>query len=132
VQKIEPPQEITQAMSLQMKAEREKRASILQSEGIKQSQILEADGKKSAEILRAEGDAQAKILRADAEATAIQKVAMAANKYFDSKAQAWRRLEVASTVLEKNTKFILPTSGELVNVLNLEGEGKAKVVPMKK
>lgn len=132
VQKIEPPQEITQAMSLQMKAEREKRASILQSEGIKQSQILEADGKKSAEILRAEGDAQAKILRADAEASAIQKVAMAANKYFDSKAQAWRRMEVASTVLEKNTKFVLPTSGELVNVLNLEGNGKVNVVPVKK
>ncbi len=132
VQKIEPPQEITQAMSLQMKAEREKRASILQSEGIKQSQILEADGKKSAEILRAEGDAQAKILRAEAEATAIQKVAAAANKYFDEKAQAWRRLEVASTVLEKNSKFILPTSGELINVLNLEGEGKTKVVPVRK
>ncbi|PIP64169.1 SPFH/Band 7/PHB domain protein [Candidatus Roizmanbacteria bacterium CG_4_9_14_0_8_um_filter_34_12] len=132
VQKIEPPQEITQAMSLQMKAEREKRASILQSEGIKQSQILEADGKKSAEILRAEGDAQAKILRADAEASAIQKVAMAANKYFDTKAQAWRRMEVASTVLEKNTKFVLPTSGELVNVLNLEGNGKVNVVPVKK
>lgn len=131
VQKIEPPQEITQAMSLQMKAEREKRASILQSEGIKQSQILEADGKKSAEILRAEGDAQAKILRADAEASAIQKVAAAANKYFDTKAQAWRRMEVASTVLEKNTKFVLPTSGELVNVLNLEGEEKVKVVPVK-
>ena len=132
VQKIEPPQEIAQAMSLQMKAEREKRAAILQSEGIKQSQILEADGKKSAEILRAEGDAQAKILRADAEAGAIQKVAAAANKYFDSKAQAWRRLEVASTVLEKNSKFILPTSGELVNVLNLEGNGKVNVVPVKK
>jgi len=132
VQKIEPPQEITQAMSLQMKAEREKRVSILQSEGIKQSQILEADGKKSAEILRAEGDAQAKILRADAEASAIQKVAMAANKYFDTKAQAWRRMEVASTVLEKNTKFVLPTSGELVNVLNLEGNGKVNVVPVKK
>jgi len=132
VQKIEPPQEITQAMSLQMKAEREKRASILQSEGIKQSQILEADGKKSAEILRAEGDAQAKILRADAEAAAIQKVAMAANKYFDTKAQAWRRMEVASTVLEKNTKFVLPTNGELVNVLNLEGDAKVNVVPIKK
>jgi len=132
VQKIEPPQEITQAMSLQMKAEREKRAAILQSEGVKQSQILEADGKKSAEILRAEGDAQAKILRAQAEANAIKQVAEAANKYFDEKAQAWRRLEVSATVLENNTKFVLPTSGELINLLNLEGEGKTKVVPVKK
>src|SRR3990167_10469951 len=66
VQKIDPPPEITQSMSLQMRAEREKRAAILQSEGVKQSQVLEADGKKNAEILKAEGDAQAKILRAQA------------------------------------------------------------------
>jgi len=131
VQKIDPPAEITEAMSLQMKAEREKRASILQSEGIKQSQILEADGKKSAEILRAEGDAQAKILRADAEATAIQRLAEAANKYFDEKAQMWKRLDVASIVLANNTKFIIPSSSDLVNVLNLDGE-KSNVVPLKK
>lgn len=130
VQKIDPPPEITQAMSLQMRAEREKRASILQAEGVKLSQVLEADGKKAAEILRAEGDAQAKILRADAEAKAIQKIAEAANKYFDQKAQAWRRLEVSATVLEKNTKFVIPTSSELVNVLNLEGQ--TKIVPLKK
>ncbi len=130
VQKIDPPPEITEAMSLQMKAEREKRASILQSEGIKQSEILEADGKKSAEILKAEGDAQAKILRADAEAGAIQRIAEAANKYFDTKAQAWERLRVSEQVLKNNTKYIIPTTGDLVNVLNLEGD--AKVVPVKK
>ena len=130
VQKIDPPPEITEAMSLQMRAEREKRSSILQSEGIKQSQVLEADGRKAAEILRAEGDAKARILRANAEAEAIQKVAEAANKYFNEKAQAWRRLEVSETVLGTNAKFVLPTTGELVNVLNLEGENK--VVPLKK
>ncbi|OGK62999.1 hypothetical protein A2334_01565 [Candidatus Roizmanbacteria bacterium RIFOXYB2_FULL_38_10] len=131
VQKIDPPAEITEAMSLQMKAEREKRASILQSEGIKQSQILEADGRKSAEILRAEGDAQAKILRANAEATAIQKLAEAANKYFDEKAQIWKKLEVASVVLANNAKFVIPTSSDIVNVLNLEGD-KSDVIPMKR
>jgi len=131
VQKIDPPPEITEAMSLQMKAEREKRASILQSEGMRQSQILEAEGHRNAEILKAEGDAQAKILRARAEADSMKMVAEAANQFFDEKAQAWKRLDVAETVLEKNTKFILPTSGELVNVLNLEGD-KTNVVPMHK
>ncbi|MDA1317218.1 MAG: SPFH/Band 7/PHB domain protein [bacterium] len=130
VQKIDPPPEITEAMSLQMKAEREKRASILQSEGVRQSEILEAEGQKSAEILKAEGDAQAKILRADAEAGAIKRVAEAANKYFDVKAQAWERLRVSESVLRNNTKYIIPTTGDLVNVLNLEGDGK--VVPVKK
>ena len=130
VQKIDPPPEITDAMSLQMKAEREKRAHILQAEGIKQSDITQAEGQKNSEILKAQGDAQAKILRADAEAGAIQRIAEAANKYFDTKAQAWERLRVSEQVLKNNTKYIIPTTGDLVNVLNLEGEGK--VVPMKK
>lgn len=132
VQKIDPPAEITEAMSLQMKAEREKRAAILQSEGIKQSQILEAEGKKNAEVLRAEGDAQARVLRANAEAQAIQKVAEAANKYFDEKAQAWKRLEVTSIVMEKNAKYVIPSSSDVVNVLNLEGNTNAlQPVPLK-
>lgn len=130
VQKIDPPQEISEAMGLQMRAEREKRASILQSEGIRQSQILEAEGRKNAEILKAEGDAKAKILTATAEAEAIQRVAEAANKYFDTRAQAWKRLEVSNTVLQHNSKFIVPTSSELVNVLNLEG--KTPIIPVKK
>src|SRR3989338_11406562 len=131
VQKIDPPPEITDAMSLQMKAEREKRAHILQAEGIRQSDITQADGKKNSEILKVEGDAQAKILRADAEAGAIQRVAESANKYFDQKAQAWERLRVSEAVLKNNTKYILPTSSEIVNVLNLEGNGKA-FTPIKK
>lgn len=130
VQKIDPPQEISEAMGLQMRAEREKRASILQSEGIRQSQILEAEGRKNAEILKAEGDAKAKILTATAEAEAIQRVAEAANKYFDTRAQAWKRLEVSNTVLQHNSKFIVPTSSELVNVLNLEGD--TPIIPVKK
>jgi regulator of protease activity HflC (stomatin/prohibitin superfamily) len=129
VQKIDPPPEISEAMSLQMKAEREKRAMVLQAEGVKQSQILEAEGKRQKAILEAEGEAKAKIVKAEADAEAIKKVAEAANKYFDEKAQIWRRLEVSQTVLEKNTKFVLPTGADLINVLNLEG-GKT-VLPVK-
>lgn len=122
VQKIDPPPEITDAMSLQMKAEREKRATILEAEGIKQSDITQAEGQKNSEILKAQGDAQAKILRADAEAGAIQRIAESANKYFDVKAQAWERLRVSEAVLKNNTKYVIPTNGDLVNVLNLEGQ----------
>jgi regulator of protease activity HflC (stomatin/prohibitin superfamily) len=78
VQKIDPPADITEAMSRQMKAERDKRANILESEGIKQSAILEAEGARQAEILKAEGDAQARILRANAEAQAIEAISNAA------------------------------------------------------
>jgi len=52
VQKIDRRGNITDAMSRQMKAEREKRAAVLEAEGIKQSQILQAEGKKQSEILR--------------------------------------------------------------------------------
>src|SRR5215510_3892145 len=62
--------DMIKAMSRQMKAERDKRAAVLEAEGIKQSQILQAEGKKQSEILKAEGDAQARITRANAEAEA--------------------------------------------------------------
>src|SRR6266403_114383 len=70
--------DMTDAMSRQMKAEREKRAAVLEAEGIKQSQILQSEGKKQSEILKAEGDAQARITRANAEAEAIKLVSTAA------------------------------------------------------
>ena len=66
---IIPPKEIQNAMEKQMKAERERRESILQAEGQKQSQILVAEGEKSA-ILRADAAKQAKIMEAEAEKTA--------------------------------------------------------------
>jgi len=121
VQKIEPPRDITDAMSRQMKAEREKRAAVLEAEGIKQSQILQAEGKKQSEILKAEGDAQARITRANAEAEAIKLVSTAAETYFKERAEMMRRLEVLNNTLAQNTKYIVPSNSSLVNVLGLEG-----------
>lgn len=71
---IDPPASVQQAMEKQMRADREKRATILAAEGEKQSQILTAEGARQAEVLRAEGDARAKVLRAEGEAEAIAKV----------------------------------------------------------
>src|SRR6266403_2824636 len=120
VQKIEPPRDITDAMSRQMKAEREKRAAVLEAEGIKQSQILQAEGKKQSEILKAEGDAQARITRANAEAEAIKLVSTAAETYFKERAETMRRLEVLNNTLAQNTKYIVPSNSSLVNVLGLD------------
>ncbi len=71
---IIPPREIQDAMEKQMKAERERRQSILKAEGVKQSQILEAEGEKEALILRADASKQSQILEAEGEAQAILKV----------------------------------------------------------
>ena len=74
---ILPPREIQNAMEKQMKAERERRESILQAEGQKASQILVAEGEKESAILRADAAKQAKIMAAEAEATSILKVQQA-------------------------------------------------------
>jgi regulator of protease activity HflC (stomatin/prohibitin superfamily) len=121
VQKIDPPRDITEAMSRQMKAERDKRASILEAEGFKQSQILQAEGVKQSEILKAEGDAQARVTRANAEAEAIRLVSTAAETFFKDRAEVMRRLEVLNNTLAQNTKYIVPSNSGLVNVLGLDG-----------
>jgi regulator of protease activity HflC (stomatin/prohibitin superfamily) len=74
IKAIDPPDSIKDAMEKQMRAERDKRAAILQAEGTKQAAILTAEGDKQAAILTAEGDREAQILTAQGEAKAIETV----------------------------------------------------------
>ncbi|MBD3272970.1 SPFH/Band 7/PHB domain protein [Candidatus Dependentiae bacterium] len=74
LQEVNPPQDIRVAMEKQMRAERDRRALILEAEGKKRSAILEAEGVKESKITRAQGEAQARLVTAQAEAEAISKI----------------------------------------------------------
>jgi regulator of protease activity HflC (stomatin/prohibitin superfamily) len=119
VKEILPPKDITEAMSKQMKAEREKRATILDAEAYRQKQILQAEGDKQNAILRAEGDRQSAILRAEGEAKAIENVSSAAREYFVGNAQLLKQLEVTQASLQNNTKLVISDQSRLINVLGL-------------
>ena len=139
---IIPPREIQNAMEKQMKAERERRESILQAEGTKQSQILVAEGEKQsailradaekqAAILRAEGEKQARIMAAEAEAEAIAKVQQAladSLKLLNESAPndqvvKLKALEAMEKVADgKATKIIIPS--ELQGLAGLAASAK--------
>ena len=119
VKEILPPNDITVAMSKQMKAEREKRATILDAEAYRQKKILEAEGDKQNAILVAEGDRQSAILRAEGEAKAIENVSKAANEFFVGNAQLLKQLEVTQASLQNNAKLVISDQSRLINVLGL-------------
>ncbi len=132
VKEILPPHDITEAMSKQMKAEREKRATILDAEAYRQKQILKAEGDKQNAILVAEGDKQAAILRAEGEAQAIENVSKAAAEYFVGNAQLLKQLEVTQASLQDNSKLVISDQSRLVNILGLgEALAEAKTPPKK-
>ncbi len=110
-------------MNKVVKAENEKIAAI----DFATATETMADGQKRAEIKKAEGIRQAEILKAEGEAQAIQLVNEAADKYFVGNAQLLRRLQAVEESLRNNAKIVLPTDGELVNVIG----DLAGVLPLK-
>jgi len=77
LQEVNPPQDIRVAMEKQMRAERDKRALILEAEGKKQAAILESEGEKMSKITRAQGEAEARLVTTQAESEAIQMISRA-------------------------------------------------------
>jgi len=119
IKAIEPPPSIRDAMEKQMRAERDRRAAILNAEGVKQSQILTAEGEKQAAVLRADGDRQARILQAEGQAKAIKLVVDAIHvSEPDNKVMAWQYLQALPQIAAgaSNKLWIIPA--ELTKILD--------------
>src|SRR5689334_15757002 len=124
IKAIEPPPSIRDSMEKQMRAERERRATILNAEGHKQAQILTAEGEKQAAVLKADGDRQARILQAEGQAKAIRTVFDAIHTANPSqKVLAYQYLQALPQIANgsANKVWIVPT--ELTRAL--EGLGGA-------
>lgn len=124
IQEITPPEDVQVAMNNVVKAENEKIAAV----DLATATETKADGERRAEIKRAEGIKQAKILQAQGDALAIKLVNEAASKYFKGNAQVLKKLETVEKSISNNSKIVIPSKTELVNVI---GE-LAGVAPIRK
>jgi regulator of protease activity HflC (stomatin/prohibitin superfamily) len=112
IKSIDPPASIQDSMEKQMRADRDKRAAILNAEGIQQSQILTAEGAKQAAVLTAEGQKQAAILRAEGESKAIATVFQAIHEGKpDSQLLSYQYLQMLPQLAQgdANKVFVIPS-----------------------
>ena len=125
LQRIEPPPDVQTKVNQVVKAENEKIAALDLATAIE----TKADGERRAEIKKAEGIAAAIRLKAEADGEAIKIVNEAAEKYFVGNAQLLKKLETVSEALRDNSKIIVPSDSDLVNVI---GDLAGAAVPLPK
>jgi len=114
IREVIPPRAIEEAMTRQMAAERNRRATVTEAGGKRESAVIVAEGEKQATILQAEGDRQAAILRAEGFALALDQIFKVAQGV-DSKTLTLQYLEALKALgAGAATKFIIPT--ELLNL----------------
>ncbi|MCU0424182.1 MAG: SPFH/Band 7/PHB domain protein [Candidatus Kapabacteria bacterium] len=124
LKEIDPPKDVQETMNKVVKAENEKIAAVDYATAAE----TVADGVKRAKIKEAEGVKQSKILEAEGAAEAIRLVNEAADKYFVGNAQLLKKLETTESALKSNSKVVVPSGTELVNMIG----DMAGIVPMHK
>jgi regulator of protease activity HflC (stomatin/prohibitin superfamily) len=115
---VDPPPSIKDTMEKQMRADREKRAAILQAEGVKQAAILQAEGEKQSAILKAEGQKQAAILAAEGQSSAIKTVFEAIHEGKpDPQLLAYQYLQVLPHIAQGDANKVWVIPSELTKAL---------------
>lgn len=121
IKDVQPPADLTAAMNAQMKAERNKRAEVLEAEGVRQAQILRAEGQKQSEILKAEGEKQAAILQAEARERAAEAEAKATAMVSDA---------IAKGDMQAVNYFIAQGYAEALKTIGQAENGKIIMLPL--
>lgn len=135
LQRIDPPSDIQAVMHKQKAAEQERRTLRLVATGRKEAAVQDkeaairkAEGAKRSAVLKAEGEAKAIELVAKAQSEAIKVVSESANKYFKENAQLNKRLDVVRDTFSQQTKIVVPSTADILNVIGLEG---TPILPIK-
>jgi len=136
LQRIEPPDDVQQAMNNVVIAEREKKAAIdfatateTKADGQRRAEIKKAEGKKQGLILEAEGRADAIKKVALAEADKIEKINTAIRLHFKDEAQMYKKLETVENSLKDGSKFVIDPNTSITTVIT---EKMAGIIPVEK
>jgi len=136
LQRIEPPDDVQQAMNNVVIAERDKKAAIdfatateTRADGERRAVIKRSEGEKQSLILEAEGQANAIRKVAEADAEKIQKINTAIREYFKDEAQIYKKLETVENALKDGSKFVIDPNTEITTVIT---EKMAGIIPIEK